>query len=55
MIAYMTAKDAAARVSEPDDVHSTHDDKERQELLEEYKGWLRQAALKKKDVVFFYR
>jgi hypothetical protein len=55
VIAYMTAEAAAGRVSELDDAHAIHDDEELQELLEEYKGWLREAALKTKDVVFFYR
>ena len=29
-------------------------DEDRRELLDEYEGWLREAASKKKSIVFFY-
>jgi hypothetical protein len=54
-IGHMTAQEAAAKAPEVDDALSTEDDEDLLELLEEYKGWLGEAASQKKDVVFFYR
>jgi hypothetical protein len=53
-IGHMTAAEVATKVAQLGKGHLTSDDDELQELLDEYEGWLRKAALKKKAIVFFY-
>jgi hypothetical protein len=55
VIGYLTAEEAAAKVSELGGAHPSNDDEDLNELLEEYWGWLREAARKKKGIVLFYR
>jgi hypothetical protein len=45
----------AAKVAKLGGANPSSDDEDLQELLEEYWGWLREAARKKKDIVLFYR
>jgi hypothetical protein len=54
VIGHLTAEEVAAKVLELGDAHPSNDDEDLQELLEEYWGWLREAARKKKDIVLFY-
>jgi hypothetical protein len=53
-VGHLTADQVAAKVAELGDTHLTSDDQDMQELLQEYEGWLRQAALKGKAIVLFY-
>jgi hypothetical protein len=52
-VGYLTAEAIADRVDGLGDDHLESDDPDLQELLEEYEGWLRQAASKGKSIVFF--
>jgi hypothetical protein len=53
-IAYLTAEEIAQRISQLEHGHLTSEDRDLQELLDEYEGWLREAASKGKAIVFFY-
>jgi hypothetical protein len=54
-IGFLEAAEIRRRVEEMGDEGLTNDDEDLQELLEEFEGWLRTAASKGKDLVFFYR
>ena len=53
-IGYLTAEEIVKRISQLEQRHLASDDHDLQELLDEYEGWLREAASKGKAIVFFY-
>jgi hypothetical protein len=54
VIAYLTAEQVVAEAAEIGNAQLEDDDEDLQELLEEFVGWLRKAASKRKDIVFYY-